>query len=268
LGNETLEKFIERDYTEDNDNFARFFKSLAFVPAENISASIIGYDLADSAFTMTLHYHEMHEYKVNKTIVLTANTERQYNKINTDRSSTPFLHEIDRRNFEISSYQTGNQSYIQSGTPLYAKLQFPSIDHLREIGQYGKIVQAVLRIRPIRNSYNEHTPLPAKLNLRMLNESGYMSPNYITNANGSVQTGNLFIDNLYRENTCYTFDISSFLNAQLGAPSSGKYSLLLIIPENEEATTIKRLVIGDTKNDKEINRMQLEIHYTSIKTDE
>jgi hypothetical protein len=264
VGQELLDVFIENSTKiENNESFASFFKGLAFFPKDNDQTAVIGYNLADSAFKMIVYYHVTNDRKEDRQLIFTASQIKQYNKISTDRSQT-LLKDLNNRNIEIPASLTENQAYAATGAPLHIKLEFPYLNNLQELGQYGRIEKGILYIKPIRASYIEGIPLPPELNMYIINESE-VALSWITDPSNqnSLQTGNLTIDYLYHENTSYQFDITNYLNSQLGLSNARKLNLQLIIPTNDAAKTIKRLVIGDTNNDNEINRMQLIIYYSS-----
>ncbi len=106
---------------------------------------------------MTLYYSVVSDRKVEKQISFTANTARQYNRITADRSQT-LLSELGKRNVEIPSSLTDNQSYVASGVPLYTKIEFPTLNNLLLIGHYGRIQSAILTIKPIKSRLYERYP--------------------------------------------------------------------------------------------------------------
>lgn len=262
IGIDLLNKFkTKAKEVQNNENFVNYFKGLALLPDLNSVSSIMGYNLTDTNFMMRLHYHEIKSIKENKQLTFKVNTSRQFNRIIPDRSATP-LNVLNKYKKEVSSSNTNNQAYVASGAVLGAKMQFPTLDNLLQIGQFGYISRAILYIRPVRGSYKAGTPLPRTLNLLILNESNE-ALQYITDDKNNVQTGNLVIDNVYYENTYYQFDLTSFLNGQLGVPNAYKYNLQLVIPASEEGSTVKRLVIGDGNNSRINDRIKLEIYFTS-----
>ena len=261
IGMELLDKFIEKSIDQESeDNFSYYFKAFAFIPDDN-TAGIIGYNLVDSMSHVVLYYHLIKEQKQDKKLTFNVKFARQYNKIEADRSQT-HLADLNGLDYEKSSAKTNDQSYLQTGVPLYVKLEFPTIDNLLQIGRFGKINKAILTICPIQGSYGGETPLPSQLNLIVSNDSDE-SVTYITDNLGMVQTGNLFVDHVFYENTRYQFDITRFLNTQLGVAKTDKFNLKLTIPLTEEGVTIQRLVVGSTGNGQAVNRMQLQIEYSS-----
>ncbi|HQB37054.1 MAG TPA: hypothetical protein PLI41_05865, partial [Bacteroidales bacterium] len=83
---------------------------------------------------------------------------------------------------------------------------------------------------------------------------------YITSYSGeSLQTGNLVIDELFGIETYYTYDITSFIQSQLGAFGIYKRNLKLTVPEEKQATSLNALVAGDMSYPG--NRIKLKISY-------
>ena len=71
----------------------------------------------------------------------------------------------------------------------------------------------------------------------------------ITDLTGnSVQTGNLVVDEVTYEKTYYSFDLTSFLQTNLGTTGYNRQKLQLILPDNLFFTTLQGVIFGDGDN--------------------
>jgi hypothetical protein len=175
----------------------------------------------------------------------------------TDRSATPFK---DLQAFgELPSSMSGNKALLQSLTASYIKIEIPYLNDLLQLGDFSTVVSGALIIYPVRGSFSEINPLPPRLTMYVSDEND-VTQGYITSYSGeSLQTGNLVIDELFGIETYYTYDITSFIQSQLGAFGIYKRNLKLTVPEEKQATSLNALVAGDMSYPG--NRIKLKISY-------
>lgn len=86
----------------------------------------------------------------------------------------------------------------------------------------------------------------------------------ITDISGNtVQTGSLVEDNVYYEDTHYSFDITSFIQNNLGTAGESREKLQIFLSDNAFYNTVQGVVLGDSKhpvNDHD-NNVSLTIYY-------
>jgi hypothetical protein len=73
-------------------------------------------------------------------------------------------------------------------------------------------------------------------------------------------TATLFVDNIFGENTGYTFDITSFLQQQIRLNAVQQDGLLIYAPS---ASAFNRIITGDRDAGK--SRIQVKIYYVVVK---
>jgi hypothetical protein len=148
---------------------------------------------------------------------------------------------------------------LQSLTASYIKIEIPYLNDLLQLGDFSTVVSGALIIYPVRGSFSEINPLPPRLTMYVSDEND-VTQGYITSYSGeSLQTGNLVIDELFGIETYYTYDITSFIQSQLGAFGIYKRNLKLTVPEEKQATSLNALVAGDMSYPG--NRIKLKISY-------
>lgn len=246
----------------DENSFLQYFKGLAITTAATPS-SIIAYSATDTTLKMRLYYKERGVVFSNKFVDFNlANPELQFNQVAVDRSSS-ILSTIPK-NSEISSAQLGHASYLQSATGILAKIRFPSLPDLLQIKKTGKILKAQLIIKPLAGSFNSLYRLPTELNLFTTDKTNAfgaaLTDNTTTTA--TTQNGNLYIDDLYGENTSYTYDITTYLQQQITLNPNLENGLLLYPPSATAANTFNRLIIGDNTTGK--SKIQVKIFFLAV----
>jgi len=257
IGIDLLESIIneDEDVIGSQERFTEYFKGIAITAADDNNA-VLGFTLGDSTTVLQIHYHYSTLERTEGVITITPLTARCFYGAVSDRSDTPFSN---LRGNDLPSSETGNMVLVQALTASYVRIEFPWLNNLLELGDYGNITDAALFIFPVKGTYSVAMPLPGDLSLYVSNEDD-VTTNYITTYSGNaLQTGNLLIDDLFNVDTYYSYDITSFLQDQLGAIGINKRSLQLIVPQSSLAVTLNTMVAGDAHNQK--YGMKLKVTY-------
>jgi len=195
----------------------------------------------------TSRYEETDVEEINYEFPLN-NSVKQFNNIKHDFSSTQLNSLVEQRS-EQSSDKTEGHSFLQGGVGLFVKVKFPTLPEIF-LKERGTIMKAQLLLAPLKGSYDSFE-LPSNL---ILYKSDKL--NQRTYANG---TSTLNVDELYHEETNYTFDITSYLTNEFADnyidPGQG---LLIMLPDDKHHKTLERLIL-DSKN----QNTKLKIYYLS-----
>lgn len=244
---------------ETYENFLTYFKGIKLSPGINDNAAVNSFVLNDEYPIIRLHYTTIGAVTTEENkIDMTVNTSTAFSQIETDRSNT-LLHSLSNSN-PLTSVETDNKVYLQGLTGLYTKLNFPDLNEILKLGDQVIISSAILYVFPVSGTYNDFTPLPANLSLNYLNEEGKAIDIYIDASTTSVQSGTLVEDKIYNRNTYYAFDVTSYLQYELGMIGMYKSSLQLFLDDTEKNNTLKSLVLGDSSFSTEENRVKLIIY--------
>jgi len=223
--------------------------------------AIFGFKMStDTLLAIRLYYHYSTFTKGKGTIDIPIDESLNFYGIVTDRNVTgeetfKDLNLAPKAARELPTTSTKNMALVQALSATYVKIEFPYINDLLEMGDYGAIVDAVLLIYPVAGTYSDTIPLPEALSMYISNENN-VSLDAITNYSGeSLQTGNLVRDEMNEKNTYYSYDITSFLNSQLGAVGINKRNLQLICPQDSLSQTLNTLTFGDQKLAKDKTRL-------------
>lgn len=196
-----------------------------------------------------------------------ASTGRHFNNITVDRSGlNNALKNIGPNNPEISSAQLGKAAYSQYVSGVMAKLKFPTLREILKVKDFAKVLSAKLTIAPVRSSYDGRYALPSLLRLSVTDQNNGFNGDIGTYAyNGSFvqQTGNLFIDKLYGDNTYYTYDISNFIKQQVRTVGDNNLGVLVVPTSDRLATQMQRVIFGAQNNP--TGKMVLEVYYATVK---
>ena len=108
-------------------------------------------------------------------------------------------------------------------TGMYVTIDFPHLNNLCEKGELVTIESATLQLYPVKGTQSVITDLTGS----------------------SVQSGNLVVDEMSYEETYYSFDITSFLQTNLGTTGYDRQKLQLFLPDNLFYTTLQGVIFGD-----------------------
>lgn len=232
----------------DDESFINYFHGLVLAADDTYEGSIIGFDASDVKLILyTSRYEETDVEEINYEFPLN-NSVKQFNNIKHDFTSMQ-LNPLLQQRYELSSDKTGGHAFLQGGVGLSMRVEFASINEIL-LKERGTIMKAQLLIAPLKGSY-DFFDFPSDLILYKsdkLNQRTY-----------AYSTSSLNVDELYHEETNYTFDITNYLTNELADgyidPEQG---LLIMLPDSEQHTTFNRLV-ADAKS---LNT-KLKIYYLS-----
>ena len=135
-----------------------------------------------------------------------------------------------------------NYSYVQGGTVLVTRIDFPTIRNLLLDDRHFKIIKAELVIQPSVIMNPDY--LPDNLLLIVTNKHSDLLSKY-TDGEGNDVKSTLNIDYMDRENSSYTWDITSFIE-EITQVEESNYNGLLILPENYDSD-FDHVIISDQK---------------------
>lgn len=247
---------------QSSENFINYFKGLC-LSATGPTGVVFG--IKDS-LTMRVCYREPQPgFNYSRQLSFTVvNTNHQFNAISVDRSGTALGNvNFGFNNNDVASSSTNNMVFSQYLTSSMIKIRFPSIRQIGFIPGFVKILNAQMIIRPMKGSFAKDS-LPAQLNLVTTDVANNIGSALISTASGSAvtQTGNLVYD-YTNNNTNYSFDMTSYLQQQLGVAYDNRIGLLLVPPSPQRITKFNRLVAGNSTQSLE-SRIQLIVYFLSI----
>lgn len=256
FGKNMFEKLKNNQIT-NADEFNDYFKGIVIKSSASNSNSAIGYTTTS---LMRLYYKQTNsdsKYSLTKDFILSG-VDKQFNNITLDRIGTVIENLPDSRN-KLSSNLTNNSSYIQSGTGLACRIDFPYLNQLKYISEKGVIVDAELIIKPIKNSASALFPIKDSLQVYESDNLNRISK-YLTRSDGSAAMALLnTTPDEFNENIGYSINIGAFLYKEMQKTTSAKSSLIFTFPNISKG--VNRIVLGNQKNPE--NKIKLKIYYIS-----
>ncbi|OXG07362.1 uncharacterized protein DUF4270 [Flavobacterium araucananum] len=258
FGAALFQKLKKREIT-DFDSFNEYLKGLVLVPSTGNSASMIGFHVTTSKVRL---YYSKYQAETEETPYIIdftiADATKQFNAISSDKTGT-LIENLPISTSRLSSLSTNHQGFIQSGTGVACRIDFPNIKQLKYISANGAIVDAQLLLKPVNNTYSEKYPLADSLKVYVGDNLNRISGSLVNSANTAVfGTLNKKTDE-FNENIGYTIPIGAFLQKEMLKQSDSKSALILTLPGISKA--VNRVVLGDQKHPN--NKIQLKIYYIS-----
>ena len=229
----------------------------------------------DTSLTNTLAYFSIPsdsmilrmDYRINgtpfqeKNLNFRVNTNRQFSYLHTDRQFSPLAVFTEFKKQLKSSTLTQNKAFLHSNLGTMIKINIPDLLTLKELHPFVQILKAELILRPAPGTYSYPYVLPPELSLYSTDESNALLYQ-LTDATGQYTlNGNLVIDQLYGEQTFYSFDITTFIKSVISEGQFSTSALMLTASAGTTETSLERLVINDQRLAKGI---QLKLHVLGL----
>lgn len=245
------------DTITDTEKFERYFKGICLATATTNNAM---YYFEKSALSfIQLHYTFNNAIPVAKVIDLDINSSgKQFNSFSYDKKGTAIEGFKANKLQLISSSATNGKGYLHFNSGLFPKISFGNLLFLKELHPYINVLKAELIVYPVTGSYGLGTNynLPAALELRLTDDDNYTTGNALT-LNNATQFGSLSIDNLYGQNTSYTYDVTSFVNTILSEGVFTKRALLLYPYASNASSLDQRLLINNSISKQQSTKLKL-----------
>lgn len=258
FGEELFQKLKKREVT-DFDTFTEYLKGFVLVPSASNSSSVIGFSANTSKVRL---YYSKYQADTEETPYIVDFTildkSKQFNAISSDKSGT-LLQNLSVPTSKLTSYLTENQGFIQSGTGVSCRIDFPNIKEFKRISASGAIVAAELLLKPVNNSYSDKYPLSDSLSVYVADNLNRVSGPLLNSQSKTVYGILNKKTDEFNENIGYTIPIGGFLQKEMLKQSDSKSSLILTLPVLSKA--VNRVVLGDQKHLN--NKIQLKIYYIS-----
>ncbi|MDQ6527905.1 DUF4270 family protein [Flavobacterium sp. LHD-85] len=258
FGEALFQKIKKREIT-DYDSFTEYLKGLVLVPETSNSSSAIGFSVSTSKVRM---YYSKYQADVEEVSYILdfqiLDATKQFNSISSDKTGT-ILQNLPVSSSKLSSILTNNQGYIQSGTGVACRVDFPNIKQFKNISANGAIVDAELILKPVNNSYSEKYPLADSLTVYVGDNLNRISGTLVNAAGTSVYGKLNQKSDEFNENVGYYISVGTFLQKEMLKQSDSRSSLILTLPGI--AQSVNRIVLGDQKHLN--NKIQLKIYYIS-----
>lgn len=228
------------------DQFKDYFKGLALLPGETDNGAVIGFSKGtDNCFIRVYYSTEEELERVDDYLEITLDQTTSpipfYNQIKAENPSEN-LQELVDQELNLSSTETDNLSFIQSGTGIATRIQFPHLKSLHDINGQGTILDAVLKIRPAVNSFNDNLILRDTLAVFIVDQNNDLTSQLLIQDVSPV-LGILNRDNEEFNDIYYEFSIGGYLDQLLTTELESEDALILL-PDNYPSTVDRFILNG------------------------
>ncbi|MCG8307535.1 MAG: DUF4270 family protein [Cytophagales bacterium] len=218
------------DIVTSSDEFKAYIRGFALVP-DTSNTCIIG---LGNETNIKLFYRQ-DGAQVEQVFPIANNI--HFTRIAADTSNAVF-HALPTQRASLSSDETGDIAFIQGGTGLGIRLEFPYLDYVRELSENNLVTDAELILRPVKGSYSGLNPLPSDLTAYKIDKYNNITGEFVINPL-------LFYDDEYNEDTFYRISINGFLEDQLNLLENDGSALLITLPKSDDSGTVNRIYIGN-----------------------
>jgi hypothetical protein len=228
-----------------SEKFVEYFKGIALKPGSKNSC-IYSFQSVDTLVNMILYTHYIGENRIEKSYKFPLYaTNTCFNHIEADRTGT-FIENIKTQREKLSSSSTGNMAFLQAGTGLVTRLDFPGIDRMLEMGFRNILYRAELVLKPVGNIYKPRE-LPNSLVLYNTDKYNKFGSAVVNTSNVTVYA-DFRLDEVYGENTTYQFDLTNyFINEFADGYVSPENGILVSFTDDIAKSTLKRVAF-DARN--------------------
>lgn len=261
FGQQLFEDMLaEKNAFESQEKFRAYLHGFALVPDETGSC-ISGFMVNDSSMYMRLYYHVRNTVSTAGELDFKVNTDYAYTRVEHDRTDTP-LATLSKGGaiFATSSTKTGYRAYLQGLTGIYNSIEFPYLNNLKANGDIVSIESATLYLYPLRGSYGIMSQLPSTLCLYVADDANNTVDQVYDSMGTTIQDGNLTEDNMLGRETYYSFDLTSFLQDNLGTWGTTRQKLFLRLDDDDFVCTFDQVVFTNDPS-QGTGQIRLDIRY-------
>ena len=243
LGEEMLTRLHNRDDGVSGDRFQDYFKGLVVIPDETCQ-NAVSMLVNDTSSVIILRYHIENESESEEECTIKPNINNQFYHIDHDRSQT-LLDGYPEKNVEIASSDLENRGFLFGGLGWYATLSFPHLNNIMQLGERVVVESAYLKIHPEPGTWSESNELPDSLYLYIVDRNNVVTDAVTDYLGEEVQRATFEEDNSIVGNNYYYFDVTEFMQEELGAFGQYKHSLRLVFDDETYTQTFRNLTICD-----------------------
>jgi hypothetical protein len=256
FGNALFQKLKSKDIT-NSDEFIEYFKGFVIKTSTSNSSNVIGFDLSSE---LRLYYSKYLSQSENSLVVSFGiyDGAKQFNNFSLDKTGT-LIENLPNSKSKLSSVNTSNKGFIQSGTGIACRVDFPNIKQLKRLYDNGAIIEAQFTIKPVTGTYSSKYPLADSLEVYVCDNLNRIKRRLTSSTGSSVYAVLNNTSDEFNEEKGYKLSLTTFLQSELVKLSDAKSSLIFVLPSLSKG--VNRLVLADQKSKE--NKLQLKIYYIS-----
>lgn len=244
LGLDLFTKIVSSDAkVSSNEEFRKYIRGMAVVPGTTSSGSIFGFTLKSE---LRVYYRDKSVTPVKQKFVsmpISADntTSLAYYFTNIAPEKNKITESLATGESRLSSDSTSGMSFIQSGTGLVVRVDFPHLQTLKSV-ENMYIVKAQLQLFPVRKSFDGTMPLPATLYVDQVDRRNDF---YQQSATSAV----LVEDVSLGRDSYYLVDVTSFVKEKLATEEFNENALVLLQSDADLSGTLNRVCLHARSSD-------------------
>jgi hypothetical protein len=263
-----------------SEEWVNLLKGLAVMPAATDNGPVIGFVSSDDSTSLQLHYHtpQVSEFKKDSVVLQVKGS---YNQITSDPAGTQLAKLPNTRRIALPSAQSGNMAFIQNGTGVMARIDFPYLKNLKSI-KYTAANRAFLRITPLRSSVTDILKVPNVLFVYRVDKNneyyrGSSGPLPLYELSAGQQPQQVvarYTTDFVNNKQYYLLDVSAYVTDIMTSETDEVGGLVLRAgpfeansrfqdDDTEVSKSVTRMVIGNQQNSDP--GIKLELYYTTVK---
>lgn len=261
LGREWLQLAKDKSLSiTTQEKFLEYFKGIALSNTSAEQRSVIGLSTADIKIRLYYKQYSSEELKQYYQEFPFSSTLYDYSKIAADRSGT-VLEGLTAGNKELSTAETGDEAFIQSGVGIVTKVTFPHIKKMIDLEDLLIVNLAQLIIEPVKNSFSKDYPLPSDLTLYETDKTNLpLSRAYADFSSETYQSAEISFDKEFDTSTGYVFSITQYLQTLLSTEGNLDKGFLIMPPPAEITTSVNKAYLGAGTGS--LYKVKLKVWYT------
>ncbi len=217
----------QNDTIQSENDFQEKYKGFALVP-ELQNSAMLGFS---NRTGISVYFEEGGE---EKSLQFSVSNNVYFSQVVQDRSTTKYAPLTQQRN-ELPADASDNTVYLQGGTGVGIRVEFPFIKSLLTLSNELDITDANLILKLPKGSYSGSTPLPQNLTAYQVDGLNRIVGEFST-------TFNLYLDQEFKEESYYLIPVTGFLKAQLAQAENNENALLITLPGDAMDKTTNRIV--------------------------
>ena len=259
LGMVLFERMQDKSIS-NSDEFKDFFKGLAIQPDAADNGSVIGFSLAAGASFMRLYHSkaeadERIQNSIDFNFDAASSPKPFFNQIST-QDPNEYLDFLTGKEINLSSSDTENMSFIQSGIGIATRIEFPSVKTIYDIRGEGTLLNASLKIRPVTTTYDGHLYLRDTLSVFLVDQNNDITDQLYINdlepVRAILNRANEEFDDIF-----YEIPLGGYIEKLLLADRDTGEALILFPADYNHS--VDRFVLNG--NDSSYNQVSLQITY-------
>ena len=202
FGTDVFSRLQEKNIV-NSDEYRDYFKGIGIVPDDTDNGSIIGFSKSSENTYLRLYFstdtvdESVQEY-MDIQINATTSPIPFFNKITADDPIAP-LQTLTNSKVNLESADSNKQSFIESGIGIAMRVQFPHINSLYDIPGNGTILDGVLKIKPVAQSYDDYLKLRDTLAVYVVDQNNNLTETLTSTSYAILNRDNQEFNDIYYE---------------------------------------------------------------------